>query len=143
MKNTYTNVRDAQKRQRLKKRRYSLEYLSSHPCVDCGETNPVVLEYDHRRDKKFNIGTAISSSNLSWEKIKLEIEKCDVRCANCHRKRHAKINNWYDFSELDAYEKKIKDWHGTKNGYSYHHCRCERCRLANKESHKKYIASIG
>jgi hypothetical protein len=66
---------------------YLLEYFKSHPCVDCGEQDPVVLEFDHLRDKEFEIGANLSVR--SWSSILAEIEKCDVVCANCHRKRTA------------------------------------------------------
>jgi hypothetical protein len=90
-------IRDAQKRFRQRKRALMVEYLKTHPCVDCGNPDPRVLEFDHRRDKKFTIGAAVSSGHVSWGKILVEIDKCDVRCANCHRIRHAVENNWYDF----------------------------------------------
>jgi hypothetical protein len=61
-------------------------YLLNHPCLDCGETDPIILEFDHFRDKEFNIGEA-TSLGISLKRVKLEIEKCDVRCANCHRKK--------------------------------------------------------
>lgn len=59
------------------------EYLLSHPCVDCGETNPVVLEFDHVRGVKRNEVSRFDA--CSWRIIEAEIYKCDVRCANCHR----------------------------------------------------------
>ena len=65
-----------------------LRYFDSHPCADCGETDPVVLEFDHRRDKEFNIGSVLPYRR--WEAILAEIEKCDVVCANCHRRRTAR-----------------------------------------------------
>ena len=63
-------------------------YLAEHPCVDCGESDPVVLEFDHRGDKSFTIGR--SFRYLRWETILAEIAKCDVVCANCHRRRTAR-----------------------------------------------------
>ena len=65
-----------------------LEYLREHPCVDCGEADPIVLEFDHLRDKVSNI-SAMASSSQPWDKILAEIAKCEVVCANCHRRRTA------------------------------------------------------
>lgn len=63
------------------------EYLSKHPCVDCENSDVRVLEFDHVKDKKFkNISTMIYQ-RYSWNRILKEIEKCEVRCANCHRIR--------------------------------------------------------
>ncbi len=65
-----------------------LEYFAEHPCVDCGEPDPIVLEFDHLRDKRFNIGAKLATH--PWPAILAEIEKCDVVCANCHRRRTAR-----------------------------------------------------
>ncbi len=64
-----------------------LEYLLSHPCVDCNEKDPIVLEFDHRVgvEKRFNIGDAARTA-YSLKTLMNEIAKCDVRCANCHRR---------------------------------------------------------
>jgi hypothetical protein len=72
----------------LERTRYLIEYFEAHPCVDCGETDPVVLEFDHLRDKRFDIGQSLPYRN--WPSILAEIEKCEVVCANCHRRRTAR-----------------------------------------------------
>src|SRR4051812_48540847 len=72
----------------LERTRFLLDFFETHPCVDCGETNPVVLEFDHLRDKSFSIGGKLTTHK--WQAILDEIEKCDVVCANCHRIRTAK-----------------------------------------------------
>jgi hypothetical protein len=65
------------------------EYLREHPCVDCGETDPLVLQFDHiRGEKKYNIGDLFHRYG-SWRVIEEEIEKCEVCCANCHQRRTA------------------------------------------------------
>ena len=71
----------------LERTTYLLEYFVEHPCVDCGETDPVVLEFDHLRDKEFDIAQALPYRN--WESILIEMKKCQVVCANCHRRRTA------------------------------------------------------
>lgn len=67
---------------------FLLDYFKSHPCVDCGESDPVVLEFDHLRDKKFGVASAIHYR--TWKLVLDEIDKCEVVCANCHRRRTAR-----------------------------------------------------
>jgi hypothetical protein len=81
---------------RERNRQFVLNYLQSHPCVDCGESDPLVLTFDHRdtKDKENSICLAIG---FCWSIIKLEneINKCDVRCANCHlRKTNYQFGWW-------------------------------------------------
>ena len=66
-----------------------LDYLAAHPCVDCGEPDPLVLEFDHVRGKKAYNVSAMAGLMLSWDKTLDEIAKCEVRCANCHRRKTA------------------------------------------------------
>lgn len=78
---------------RKENRRQVLAYLSTHPCVDCGIADPVVLEFDHRdpRLKAAHVGVLMSKP---WVRVRAEIDKCDVRCANCHRIRTADQFGW-------------------------------------------------
>ena len=75
------------RRLRIERTRHLIEYFETHPCVDCGETDPVVLEFDHLAAKSFDIGQSID--RRPWAAILAEIEKCEVVCANCHRRRTA------------------------------------------------------
>lgn len=73
-------------RVRLDRAQRLLDYLREHPCVDCGEGDPVVLEFDHLRDKIKEV-TALAQAGNSWQSVLDEIAKCEVVCANCHRRR--------------------------------------------------------
>jgi len=72
-----------------------MAYLDEHPCVDCGEADPVVLEFDHVRGKKVASVSLMVREVRSWALIEAEIAKCDVRCANCHRRVTARRAGWY------------------------------------------------
>ena len=71
----------------LERGEYLIEYFKSHPCVDCGETDPVVLEFDHLGKKSFTVADGMKDK--SWTAVLREIEKCEVVCVNCHRRRTA------------------------------------------------------
>ena len=76
-------------------RAFVYDYLLSHPCIDCGEKDPVVLEFDHVRGHKRNTISHMVRAGCSITNIKAEIDKCDVRCANCHRRKTAIDFEWY------------------------------------------------
>jgi hypothetical protein len=76
-------------RRREESQRRAIEYLSTHPCVDCGEADILCLQFDHLTDKKFDVSFMISTG-VSWERIAAEIAKCEVRCANCHARKTAR-----------------------------------------------------
>ena len=80
-------IHERNKRLRAEKRRLMFEYLSTHPCVDCGECDPLVLEFDHVRGiKRLNVSDLLNR-DYPWSTVLEEIEKCEVVCANCHRRR--------------------------------------------------------
>lgn len=79
---------------RIRNAQTVFDYLKNHPCVDCGEKDPVVLEFDHFKPKIESISNMVRKRS-SLGKIFNEINKCVVRCANCHRRKTAKELNWY------------------------------------------------
>jgi hypothetical protein len=60
-------------------------YLAMHPCVDCGQTDIRLLEFDHVNGQKSHGIADLLSWGFNWSTIEAEIAKCEVRCANCHR----------------------------------------------------------
>ncbi len=81
---------------RLEILNYIQKYLTKNPCTDCGETDISVLEFDHNREKflKFKAVSSLIRARFPLEIIKREIDKCEVRCANCHRRKTSKEFNW-------------------------------------------------
>lgn len=61
-------------------------------CIRCGEDDLACLDFHHRdpREKEGHLGHI---RRFSIERIKAEIAKCDVLCANCHRKHHRNERN--------------------------------------------------
>ena len=93
-------------------------------CVDCGEKKD--LEFDHidRATKVFSIS---NFNKYSKSKILEELKKCVLRCRGCHDKKSLAVG------DLPPRTK-----HGDYGYYRHHKCRCEKCRLANREYSRKY-----
>src|ERR1051326_2653657 len=72
-------------------RKWLDEYKSHLKCVRCGEDHLACLEFHHRDPEKKEM---VVSRTVDWgwsiERILAEIAKCEVLCANCHRKQHWK-----------------------------------------------------
>jgi hypothetical protein len=71
--------------QKLKQR--AVEYLGGQ-CIDCGYKKSIKALHFHHRDpeqKSFTIG---KQKGLKWETMKMELDKCDLLCANCHAEKH-------------------------------------------------------
>ena len=85
-----------QKKYRINIRAKMYKYLSDKSCLDCGEADPIVLDFDHidPKEKTRSIAKFMSGHN-SWESILLEIGKCEIRCANCHRRKSHKQFNYF------------------------------------------------
>lgn len=71
-----------------------LVYLRSHNCIDCGSDDLEVLEFDHRDPsmKTYSVGAMLG---FNWDTIQNEIDKCDVRCRNCHIRKTRRQFGWW------------------------------------------------
>jgi len=58
-------------------------------CMKCGYSKyPEVLEFHHKNPKQKDFNVSAKGHCRSWERVKKEIEKCLLLCANCHREIH-------------------------------------------------------
>lgn len=83
---------DKNRKRRLKMRCLMNKLKESTPCQDCGGFFiALVMEFDHIKGKKrFNISSKLEGSKT---KLKIEMAKCELVCANCHRVRTHKRKN--------------------------------------------------
>jgi hypothetical protein len=67
-----------------------VDYLTKNPCVDCGNQDLRVLQFDYRDPllKRANV-VDLMRRGSALSRIREEIALCDVRCANCHSIRTA------------------------------------------------------
>lgn len=80
------------KHTRAELRQFVRDYLADKSCSRCPENHIACLDFHHRDPdaKEFKINAAYER-RYSKAKIMKEIEKCDIVCANCHRKLHAEV----------------------------------------------------
>jgi gp210 len=90
--------RAKQRRERLRVEfRYNmLAYLRDKSCAICGEDDVRVLEFDHinPKSKRFSISQAVRLG-YSWPDVVVEMKKCRILCANCHKRHTAQQMGWY------------------------------------------------
>ena len=70
---------------RIKNRKFISEYRKLHPC-ECGEDCEICLDFHHTGKKEEHITRAICDWGL--DRLKEEVSRCKVLCANCHRMEH-------------------------------------------------------
>ena len=64
-------------------------YKATLFCIECGENHPAALDFHHKNPKKTDkkVNELVSDGHTK-KRIQEEIDKCEVLCANCHRKHH-------------------------------------------------------
>ncbi len=64
----------------------------SDGCVRCDETDPACLDYHHRAgaEKEMTVCEMVTDG-YSKDKLRAEMDKCELLCANCHRKEHYEV----------------------------------------------------
>lgn len=89
-------ARENTKRYVKRNQEYVLNLLQKSSCIDCGETDPVVLDFDHvNREEKLRSIAKLIRQGTALTKLQTEISKCVIRCANCHRRKTAKELGWF------------------------------------------------
>lgn len=88
-------ILDRVHKRRLRNRQFLWDYYKTHPCVDCDEDDPIVLEMDHVRGKKLGDVSKLVQNTRSLKVIEDEIAKCEVVCSNCHKRRTAATQGWF------------------------------------------------
>lgn len=71
-----------------------IDHLARSACIDCGENDLLVLQFDHRDNRLKDIGWLVGSG-CRPRRVAEELEKCDIRCANCHRRGTARPGAWF------------------------------------------------
>lgn len=58
-------------------------------CAHCDESDPICLDFHHTEDNKsFDIARELGRGFIAIDRLMAELAKCELLCANCHRKEH-------------------------------------------------------
>jgi hypothetical protein len=91
----YQKVNENRSVRRNEAREFVWEYLRNHPCVDCGGSDPLLLEFDHVRGEKRKTVSEMVGQGYKIASIQKEIDKCEVRCVSCHRRKTYQERGWF------------------------------------------------
>lgn len=82
---------EAVKRRRTKLKALAVEYKGGS-CERCGYNRCIqALDFHHRDPTQKDFGIAEAGETRSFEKIKIELDKCLLLCSNCHREEHVRL----------------------------------------------------
>lgn len=89
----YANNREHAKQKVLERKKALYEWYRAYKktlkCGRCGESHYACLEFHHKDKEDKGINPAHMARNgYSIKRMKMEFAKCEVLCANCHRKHH-------------------------------------------------------
>ncbi len=89
---TYCSV-NCKNKQSVQTRRKNIKEKSisykGGQCKHCGYSKcKEALEFHHMNPNEKDFGLSAHGNTHSWEKIKQELDKCILLCANCHREEH-------------------------------------------------------
>lgn len=101
-----------------KRRKLLLDYLGDK-CKKCGSVDNLQFDHINKDEKSFNI-----KNNLTLnEKVKNELDKCQLLCQKCHIEKTAKENSGFK--------------HGTRYSWLKKKCECEECIAVKKIWYKQ------
>jgi 5-methylcytosine-specific restriction endonuclease McrA len=85
------------------------EKKSEQSCAHCGESDPACLDFHHREPeiKEMAVGTMVTYG-FGKDTLREELEKCDVLCANCHRKEHERETGTGDSGSVESWVREYK-----------------------------------
>lgn len=81
---------DRERKQAKANRRRKYEWLATKKlkCLRCEESHPGCLDFHHRDPSEKDVSISLVVWRWKLTRLEAEIAKCDVLCANCHRKLH-------------------------------------------------------
>ena len=113
------------------RRERAVRYLGAQ-CVHCGTTDDLQFDHVDAATKAFNIGRNL---NRRWEVVRTELDKCQLLCRSCHRRKSKERRDYGGGAN-----RKAEIPHGTASGYSYWKCRCTKCWSARMEYRRNWAA---
>ena len=85
------HYRDKAKKRRKELRTWFNKYKATLKCSKCSENHPACLDFHHKvSGTKSEPISKLVTRGYGKKRLLIEIEKCEILCANCHRKKHHK-----------------------------------------------------
>jgi len=112
------------KQQLVNFKRQCLEYKNQFTCIKCGYGKCITaLDFHHRDSDEKDFAISQCNNLRLNQKIKNELDKCDVLCSNCHREYHALEEGVFTPKQLKPRTRPLCKICGLECSYGYNKCR--------------------